>query len=84
MTVFLMGTISVHVDIVIDEEKFGFLTFKIRIDEDGMHGTVTRKHIGHDITFGKGGMGGRCSTCHEDLTAAQGLAVLLDDAKAGR
>jgi hypothetical protein len=33
------------------------------------------KHVSHDVTFGKGGPGGRCSTCHEDLTDEQGKAV---------
>jgi len=37
------------------------------------------RHIGHDVTFGKGGPGGRCSTCHEDLTKEQGEAVRRAD-----
>jgi hypothetical protein len=33
------------------------------------------RHATHDVTFGKGGPGGRCSTCHTDLTTAEGTAV---------
>lgn len=52
-----------------------------RIFDASMHASMVRRHIGHDVTFGKGGSGARCSTCHEDMTAAQGLAVLYDAAK---
>lgn len=50
----------------------------LRAERAGMHSPETCKHVGHDVTFGKGGPGGRCSTCHEDLTAAQGLRVLYE------
>lgn len=36
------------------------------------------RHVGHDVTFGKGGPGGRCSTCHEDMTLVQEYAVRAD------
>lgn len=35
--------------------------------------------VGHDVTFGKGEFGARCSTCHADCSLAQIAAIQLAD-----
>jgi len=53
-------------------------------DADAATPSDVYKHVGHDVTFGKGGPGGRCSDCHEDLTDEQGKAVTEEEERMDR
>lgn len=75
-------------------EKFCTKPAFVNVDERGRYsGPICREHfaalvdddahVSHDVTFGKGGPGGRCSTCHIDLTEAQGRAVRAYERETG-